>query len=286
MQTAQPAMKMSLGFSENKSLLLRNSCSPWSGAWRFQYFSTNDCLIVTEVKPGLFLFRTLSGLLPPFHLPAFFFFSSPKEQPFSNLFFFFCLFGWFCYFKQPFSSPCSLPFPKAGTWGLTHRVAQGWAAHPTAASLTDVALFLVPHSPVRFPLDQHLWLLQKQMLWTSRGRASWLPLWQPVQELQQLLLRLWWAVLKDRYDAVSCLIPPGTADTWFMPVVRICLINQCSLSSSPHLTLPGRLSSAQNAAHVSLGGAIGIGSSRSSLLGLGYGFQGRKSRLLFILHEK
>lgn len=110
---------------------------------------------------------------------------------------------------------------------------------PSLASLTDVALFLVPHSPVRFPLDQYLWLLQKQMLWTSRGRASWLPLWQPVQELQQLLLRLWWAVLKDRYDESPAL--HRQALLWHLVVIssgqdlldKLELLGVACISSSP-----------------------------------------------------
>lgn len=77
MQTAQPAMKMSL-VSENKGLLLRNSCSSWNEALETSIVSANDLLIVTEVKPGLFLCRTLSQRAASFPPPL----SPPKEQPY------------------------------------------------------------------------------------------------------------------------------------------------------------------------------------------------------------
>lgn len=176
-------------FLKTKACFCGIAAAPGMGPWRLQYISANDLLIVTEVKPGPFLCRMLSQHAASSYFPQ------------KNNFF------WICSFFVSFLRAI-----------LLHSLSQSkhprscsfeWLRAelpvPSLASLTDVALFLVPHSPVRFPLDQYLWLLQKQMLWTSRGRASWLPLWQPVQELQQLLLRLWWAVLKDRYDGSPAL---------------------------------------------------------------------------------
>ena len=49
-----------------------------------------------------------------------------------------------------------------------------------AYSLIPLPLSLVSCSVIRLPLDQHLWVLQGQMLWTSRGWTPWLSMWQLV----------------------------------------------------------------------------------------------------------
>lgn len=71
------------------------------GPWRLQYISANDLLIVTEVKPGLFLCRMLSQ-----HAASFFFFLPQKNN-------FFGICSFLFHFFEQFSSPCSLPFPRA-----------------------------------------------------------------------------------------------------------------------------------------------------------------------------
>lgn len=53
------------------------------GPWRLQYISANDLLIVTEVKPGLFLCRMLSQ-----HAASFFFFFPKKNNFFEFVLFF------------------------------------------------------------------------------------------------------------------------------------------------------------------------------------------------------
>lgn len=70
-------------FLKTKVCFCGIATAPEMGPWRLQYISANDLLIVTEVKPGLFLCRMLSQ-----HAASFFFFSPPKEQLFWNLFFF------------------------------------------------------------------------------------------------------------------------------------------------------------------------------------------------------
>lgn len=68
------------------------------GPWRLQYISANDLLIVTEVKPGLFLCRMLSQ-----HAASFFFFFSPKRTTFLE-------FVLFCFISSS-NSPLPAPFP-------------------------------------------------------------------------------------------------------------------------------------------------------------------------------
>lgn len=69
------------------------------GPWRLQYISANDLLIVTEVKPGLFLCRMLSQ-----HVASFFFFFSLQK----NNFFWICSF--FVLFLQAILLLSLLPF--------------------------------------------------------------------------------------------------------------------------------------------------------------------------------
>lgn len=89
-------------FLKTKVCFCGIATAPEMGPWRLQYISANDLLIVTEVKPGLFLCRMLSQ-----HAASFFFFFLPQK----NNFFGICSFL-FHFFEQ-FSSPCSLPFPRA-----------------------------------------------------------------------------------------------------------------------------------------------------------------------------
>lgn len=41
--------------------------------------------------------------------------------------------------------------------------------------------------------------MQKQVLWAAGGPGAQVPLWQPLQNLQQLLLRLRGALLEDKW---------------------------------------------------------------------------------------
>lgn len=80
------------------------------GPWRLQYLSANDLLIVTEVKPGLFLCRMLSQ-----HAASFYF---PQKNNF------FWIFSFFVLFLQAILLR-SLPFPRASIQGLTHSSGSG-----------------------------------------------------------------------------------------------------------------------------------------------------------------
>lgn len=101
-------------FLKTKACFCGIATAPGMGPWRLQYISANDLWIVTEVKPGLFLCRMLSQ-----HAASFFFFLPQK-----NNFFGICSFSLFHFFVQ-FSSPCSLPFPRASIRGLAHSSAVG-----------------------------------------------------------------------------------------------------------------------------------------------------------------
>lgn len=45
---------------------------------------------------------------------------------------------------------------------------------------SPIAFSSLSCSVIRLSLDQLFWILQRQMLWTSRGCTSWMSVWQPV----------------------------------------------------------------------------------------------------------
>lgn len=85
-------------FLKTKVCFCGIATAPEMGPWRLQYISANDLLIVTEVKPGLFLCRMLSQ-----HAASFFFFFSPKRTTFLE-------FVLFCFISSS-NSPLPAPFP-------------------------------------------------------------------------------------------------------------------------------------------------------------------------------
>lgn len=103
-------------FLKTKACFCGIAAAPGMGPWRLQYISANDLLIVTEVKPGLFLCRMLSQ-----HVASFFFLFPSKR----TTFFEFVLFVLFCFFKQFSCFPCSLSFPRASIQGLVHSSGSG-----------------------------------------------------------------------------------------------------------------------------------------------------------------
>lgn len=244
-------------------------------------------MIVTEVKPGLFLCRTLSQHVASFFL---FFFSFPKKSNVFGICSFFVVvvlfISLFYIFKQPFSSPCSLPQSRQ----LRFFWSEWLGAEPLIPPL--LAWQILPCFLFHTVLSDSPWISTSG---SCKNRCFELQEAEPPVcrcdnlcksynsccfDFDELCLKTGMMGLLSR-TARRCwhLVSAGGWDLPDKPVLPAitcvtspCLAGQAQLSQKRS---PSFLARSSRDAHLLLLTA-----------GFGHGFRGRKSRLLIILRAK